>query len=150
MLTTWNQDVQDYGQFSWQFLTPLSLMNERVWFCASSSCSCVFSTLTPECNFTVQDPGYVIVHCNPWNQWTRLDPESGWLSPRFQHNISSYPSGCMHMLNLVIIVAYVCPSGVNSCWFPGQVWVQLTRLNAHVMKKSGPWGPLPLSCQKTS
>lgn len=38
----------------------------------------------------------------------------------------------MCMVNLVVIVAYVCPNGAKACWFAGQVLVPLTSLNAHV------------------
>lgn len=38
----------------------------------------------------------------------------------------------MCMVNLVVIVAYVCPNGAKACWFAGQVLLPLTSLNAHV------------------
>lgn len=38
----------------------------------------------------------------------------------------------MCMVNLVVIVAYVCPSGAKACWFVDQVLVPLTSLNVHM------------------
>lgn len=38
----------------------------------------------------------------------------------------------MCMVNLVVIVAYVCPDGANAYRFAGQVLVPLTSLNVHM------------------
>lgn len=54
----------------------------------------------------------------------------------------------MCMVNLVVIVAYVCPNGAKACWFTGQVLVPLTSLNAHTADVRSLWASPLFMCEK--
>lgn len=45
---------------------------------------------------------------------------------------AQHADACLCMVNSVVIVACMCPSGAKARWFRGQVLVPLTSLNEHI------------------
>ena len=102
--------------------------------------------------FPLSHPGLISQHrflatwwarCSHSTQWTRVD--RGPLTEPTAHRYQLGADACVCMVNSVVTVAYVCPSGAEARWFfAGQVLVPLTSLNADVTADVRSSGAAPL------